>query len=66
MLLSLSSPFTFISVPLEQSCGCTQTAELALYKSEVVVILSWLIYVAPKKGAVGPLLCYLQGLPTSF
>lgn len=50
MLLSLSSPFTFISVPLEESCKGIQTAELALCKSEAVVILTWLMHVTSKKG----------------
>lgn len=49
VLLTLSSPFTFISVPLEESCKCTQTAELALCKSEVVVILTWLMYVTSER-----------------
>lgn len=51
MLLSLSSLFTFISVPLEESCKCTQTAELALCKSEVVVISTWLVHVTSKRGS---------------
>lgn len=50
MLLSLNSPFTFISVPLEGSCECTPRAELALCKSEVVVILTWLMHTTSKKG----------------
>lgn len=45
MLLSLNSPFIFISVPLEESSKCTQRAVLALYKSEIVLILTWLVHV---------------------
>lgn len=51
MLLSLSSLFTFISVPVEESCKCTQTAEVALCKSEVVVILTCLAHMTSKRGS---------------